>query len=212
MSEEKTAPPASPPPATDAIGKALDALPLDTLQAEREKMAGDLRRPDLSAHDAAIARKGGSPPDKERADTFRDHLMAEKSTAQDYTPELGRFADIEGVANGIKNLVASLNFSRDAGNSVASRLAHVIAQLDDMPREQWQDWVAQNDRMTMRIVGNQEGYDALVKQAKAALARSGTEVAKKISEHVLLKDAILLRLLGNSQQAWERLQSRPGKK
>lgn len=199
MTDQPTPPPLSP------VDKAFDALPLDTLKDYREKMAQEPGRPDLKTIDAALARRNEPPIDAERRDDFTAHGMSEQSRAANYRPDLRRYAGNEAISDSLKDLSASLNLSGEYGSGLGSRLAEVMSRLDAMPREEWENWARDMDRVTLRVVGDQQGYDALVRQAKAALARSGTDVAKKLANHIMLKDPILLRMLANTQSAYERL-------
>jgi hypothetical protein len=201
----------TPAPIAPAVQEATEALSSETLISERQARLGN--KQSTADLDAVLQARGVAIPARARAEEFAAHGLAEKADApSEFRPDMGKLRGNELAPEQTRQFVSSLSLSREMGESVAGRLADVVSRLDAMPPEKWADWQANADKVTLRVVGSQEAYHALVAKAKAALARSGTEFAKKLADHVALRDPALLRMLANSQIGWEKLQAKYGSK
>jgi hypothetical protein len=116
-------------PAPSPVEAAINALPLETLQAERQRMA-ELRM-DTSAFDRAIAAKGGQFPDPGRAKSFEHHGVSDAAKGSDYHPDFGELARrltperLVAVNRETGEWAAQMGFSKPVGEALIARIAEI---------------------------------------------------------------------------------------
>jgi hypothetical protein len=158
---ENPATPAGPPMLpvqAQALNDAMNALPLETLQAERAELV-KLQR-DTSAFDAAIAAKGGAPTNAAVVKDYAAHGIAlGEAKPEDYSSATyGKLAHtlaperLAAVRQESSAWAAQLGLSSEMGAQVISRMVDVGQIVGAMSPAEQEDWAARQDEISLRIV------------------------------------------------------------
>jgi hypothetical protein len=164
---------------------------------------------DAAAFDAAIAADGMSPvvpPDAELSALHAEHGLPLAPTATDYAPRYGAaFADaftptqIATMNSEVTTWCASMGFSGATGNALIEHLAQIGPEIAKMMPEAKAEWIAEQERLALRVVGSEQTLAEHKARAKAALAEKGN-FAFQLANSTVLNSFFLTLALSNHVQ------------
>jgi hypothetical protein len=227
-----TTPTNTPAPVPENVQAALDRLPTETLQAERQK-ALDAKL-DIRGFDAALAKRQAAPIDAAKATDIERHGVNASPAREQYAKaSLGRLTEgmsaeqVTGIRGATGEWASALQFSPATGNSIIERLASLGAELKSLEpggRAEWADRAEQAALRSLaakypselpaerqRLAG--EDWKAMRAEAEKVLARApNSDITKGLKDAPQMGDLWLVATLANHGRALGMVEKKYGDK